>query len=74
MILKIIMLGAVFVMLYRFAGGKFALPQSKPTRDKNDDTESDALEECVECGTYVTHADSIQLKGKLYCSKECIPN
>jgi hypothetical protein len=77
MILKLIMIGAILALLYRFAGGKFALPkrEKKSTdRDRGNASESDALEECSVCGTYVTPADSIKLRGKLYCSQECISN
>jgi len=74
MILKLILMGAVLYALYRFAGGNL-LPSSKEKRlDKDEGKDPDSLEECVTCGTYVTAKESIALKGKIYCSKECLPN
>ncbi len=70
MILKLILIGAVLVAIYRFMGGSFALPgQSKEEKE----TDADALEECQTCSTYVTRKESIVFKGKYYCSKECLP-
>lgn len=70
MILKLILIGIVLVSIYRFMGGSFKL--SEPTNKKKEN-ESDALEECATCGTYVTQKESIALKGKFYCSKDCLP-
>jgi uncharacterized protein len=71
MILKLVIIGAVLLSIYKYMGGSFALPKSK---DRDEKPESDALEECVTCGTFVTKKESIVLKGKLYCSKECLPD
>ena len=71
MILKLIMLGIVLLAIYKFMGGNIPLPGQKKS---NNTTESEALEECETCGTYVTAKDSIIQKGKLYCSKECVPS
>jgi len=71
MLFKLIMIGVVLVAIYKFMGGSFSLPTQ--TKEKND-TDADALEECVTCGTYVTRKESIWFKGSYYCSKECIPS
>jgi len=72
MILKLILIGAILIAIYKFAGGSLGLENKNRTIDKDND--SDSLDECVTCGTYVTTKESIQIKGKIYCSKECIPN
>ena len=72
MILKLILLGAVLLAVYRFAGGSFQITNNKKNIDKSSDL--DALSECETCGTYVTARESIVLKGHIYCSKECLPN
>jgi len=69
MILKLLLLGAVFLMVYRLMGGSIPLASSKKKTQEND---ADALEECPTCGTYVTRKESITVKGKYYCSKECL--
>jgi len=71
MILKLILIGIVLVAIYKFMGGSFALPDQK---EKSQENEADALEECSSCGTYVTRKESITLKGKYYCSKACLPH
>jgi len=70
MILRLILLGIVLVAVYRFMGGSFAL--TSKSKEKQD-VDADALEECQTCGTYVTRKESIIVKGKYYCSKECLP-
>ncbi len=70
MILKLIMLGIALIAIYKFMGGSISLPGKKKS---NDNVDSDALEECETCGIYVTKKESVIVKGKLYCSKECIP-
>ncbi len=70
MILKLILLGIVMVAVYKFVGGTTALSSSEKEQSEND---ADALEECHTCGTYVTRRESIIVKGKYYCSKECLP-
>jgi len=70
MILKLILLGIVFVAVYRFMGGSSSLFSPK---EEKKETDIDALEECQTCGVYVTRKESIVIKGKHYCSKECLP-
>ena len=70
MILKLILLGIVMVAVYKFLGGTTSLSSPKKEQSEND---ADALEECHACGTYVTRKESIVIKGKYYCSKECLP-
>jgi len=69
MILKLILLGIVFVAVYRLMGGNFSL--SSPKKEAQRELE-DALEECQACGTYVTRKEAIVVQGKFYCSKECL--
>ena len=71
MILKLIMIAIALLAIYKLMGGNISLPGQKKS---NSDAESDALEECETCGTYVTAKDSIKHKRKLYCSKECVPS
>lgn len=70
MILKLILLGIVMVAVYRFLGG--TTPLTSPKKEQNEG-DADALEECYTCGTYVTRKESIIIKEKHYCSKECLP-
>jgi len=72
MILKLIMIGFVLVAVYKFMGGTFQLPYKSKAKD--DDRDSDTLDECANCGTYVTRIESIEFKGRYYCSKECLQN
>jgi len=76
MLLKLILFGVIFYAVYKLMGGK--LPQvgsrKKDTIPKEEDRkkiEEDTLVECEKCGTYVTYKESIIVKGKIYCSKEC---
>ncbi len=79
MLLKFIIIAVVFFAIYKLVGGK--LPEiggkgsrKKDTIPKEEDKkkiEEDTLVECEKCGTYVTYKESIIVKGKIYCSKEC---
>jgi|LGOV01.1.fsa_nt_gb uncharacterized protein len=79
MLLKFIIIAVVLFVLYKLLGGK--LPEiggrggrKKDTIPKGEDKkkiEEDTLVECEKCGTYVTYKESIIVKGKIYCSKEC---
>lgn len=76
MLLKFIIIAVVLFALYKLLGGK--LPEiggrKKDTIPKGEDKkkiEEDTLVECEKCGTYVTYKESIIVKGKIYCSKEC---
>ncbi|MEA3418703.1 MAG: PP0621 family protein [Campylobacterota bacterium] len=76
MLLKLIIFAVIFFVVYKFFGGTF--PQiggnKKDKVPKGEDKkkiEEDTLVECEKCGTYVTHKESIIVKGKTYCSKEC---
>ena len=76
MILKLIMFAIIFYAVYRLMRGKLPkLGTDKKDRvSKGEDTkkiEEDTLIECETCGTYVTYKESIIVKGKAYCSKEC---
>jgi len=79
MLLKFIIFAVVFYVIYKLLGGK--LPEIGAKGGRKSDTipkgedkkkiEEDTLVECEKCGTYVTYKESIIVKGKVYCSKEC---
>jgi uncharacterized protein len=77
MLLKLIVVGAILYGVYRLMGGKlsdFTGKKKEDTIPKGEDRkkiEEDTLVECEKCGTYVTYKESIIIKGKVYCSKEC---
>ena len=65
---KLIIFLVAGVFIYRLFGGKI------PIIDKSTDEkkiEEDTLVECETCSTYVTQKESIVIRGKYYCSKEC---
>ena len=80
MLLKLILIGAVFYGLYRLAGGKL-LPEKGARKEKTSsggrksaqEKEEDTLVECSRCSTYVVKKEAILYKGKYYCSRECLP-
>ena len=76
MLLKLILFGVIFYAAYKLMGGK--LPEiggkkrdAVPKGEDKKKIEEDTLVECEKCGTYVTYKESIIIKGKAYCSKEC---
>jgi len=78
MILKLLLLAALGIFLYRLFGGTFP-SLKKPTASVKKKTaassekkqlEENTLVECVKCGTYVTVKESIIIHGKYYCD-EC---
>jgi len=76
MLLKLILFGVIFYAVYKVMGGKFPQVGSKkkdtiPKGENRKKIEEDTLVECEKCGTYVTYKESIIVKGKIYCSKEC---
>jgi len=76
MILKLIIFAIIGIAIYKLLGGNIPkINEKKRDRfSKDDDSkkiEEDTLVECVECGTYVTYKESIIIKGKIYCSREC---
>lgn len=68
MMLRLIIIFAVGVFLYRLFGGK--LPTLRKTEEEKK-IEEDTLIECKECSTYVTIKESIIANGNYYCSKAC---
>lgn len=68
MILKLIIIFAAGVFLYRLFGGK--LPNIRKTTEEKK-IEEDTLVECKACSTYVTIKESIIVNGQYYCSKSC---
>ncbi len=76
MILKLIVFAVIFYAVYRLMGGKLpkigTMKKDKvPKGEDKKKIEEDTLIECETCGTYVTYKESIIVKGKPYCSKEC---
>ena len=76
MLLKFIIFSVALFFIYKFLGGKLpeiggrkkdAIPKGEDKKKIQEDT----LVECEKCGTYVTYKESIIVKGKVYCSKEC---
>jgi len=73
MILKLIIIAAVAVALYRLAGGTL-LPKRRDEKISPDEkAEEETLVECDRCSTYVVKKEAIFFKGKYYCSRECLP-
>ena len=72
MLLKLILFVVIGVLIYRALGGKLPILDGDKSPDGN--PTDDTLVECETCGTYVTLKESITIKGKHYCSKECIPD
>lgn len=65
MILKLILIGVIIFVVYKFFIKKKPLKQN----DKNQVSE---LIECDSCGTYVELDEAILSGGKYYCCKECV--
>jgi len=75
MLLKLIVIAAVFYALYRLAGGGNPLKggaSKEQTSAKESSEEENTLVECSRCSTYVVKKEAIFLKGKYYCSRECL--
>ncbi len=75
MILKFIAFTLVGLVIYKFVTGRLPfltnLNKKKINKDDEKKIEEDTLVECTKCGTFVTYKESIIVKGKVYCSKEC---
>ncbi len=76
MILKIIIVAAILLLLYRLLGGRFpqiTMPKRPNVSGKSEQAriEEDTLIECEKCGTFVTLKEAVIIKGKTYCSKQC---
>ena len=75
MILKFIVFTLVGLVIYKFVTGRLPfltnLNNKKLNKDDEKKIEEDTLVECAKCGTFVTYKESIIVKGKVYCSKEC---
>jgi len=79
MILKLLLLAAVGVFVYKLFGGTLpsikkpsvkAKKSSGRTKEETKRLDENTLVECVKCGTYVTIKESIVIHGKYYCD-EC---
>jgi len=70
MILKLILIAVVLFAVYKLTGGSLTPPSE---REEEHESDTDALEECHTCGTYVTRKESIRFRGIYYCSPECLP-
>lgn len=75
MILKLLIFAIVAVMVYRLFGGKVPILDRERHTPKSSGSapDEDTLVECTKCGTFVTIKESIIVRGKHYCSDECIP-
>jgi len=75
MILKLIVFGLLGLVIYKFITGRLSILTGRNSEsiDKKEQKkiEEDTLVECDKCGTFVTYKESIIVKGKVYCSKEC---
>ena len=73
MVLKLMLMAAVLLGLYKMAGGK--LPFASKTHDiaAKEEDDGDTLVECSRCGTYVVKKEAIFFRGRYYCSRECLP-
>ena len=76
MLLKLILFAVIFYAVYKLMGGKLpgiggTKKERVPKGEDKKKIEEDTLIECEKCGTYVTYKESIIIKGKAYCSKEC---
>ena len=75
MILKFIVFTLLGLVIYKFITGRLPfltnLKSDRVNRDEKKQIEEDTLVECAKCGTFVTYKESIIVKGKVYCSKEC---
>ncbi len=71
MFLKLLLFAIIGIVIYRALGGKVPiLDRDTPSAEEPD---GDTLVECAACGTYVTFKESIQFRGKHYCSRSCLP-
>jgi len=69
LILKLLIFAILGVFIYKILGGK--LPSIGKTADEKK-LDEDTLVECDTCGTYITIKETIVVKGKYYCSDECV--
>ena len=73
--LKVIAVGLVLYMIYRWSGGMLAKGGSNPGREHSSEEEDgDTMVECGKCSTYVLKEEAVEYKGIYYCSKECLPD
>ena len=78
MLLKLLIIGAIFYGLYRLVGGRL-LPEKKRGGASSKGSQApieagEELVECAKCSTYVVKKEAILFKGKYYCSPECLPS
>jgi len=76
MILKLIIFTILALIVYKFVGGKLPSLSGRKddklsSKDEKKKIEEDTLIECDKCSTFVTYKESIIVKSKVYCSKEC---
>ncbi len=72
MFLKLLLFVVIGILIYRALGGNVPIFDSE--KNSEETSAGDTLVECATCGTYVTVKESIVVKGKHYCSKECLPD
>jgi len=72
MILKWLIFGAIIYAVYTiFFKSKSVTSNDKKTHTK-DDSDSEEMVECCECGTFISTKEAFIKSGKFYCSKECM--
>ena len=73
MILKWLIFGAIVYAVYvLFFKSKSVSSNRDRTSSKSDDSDSEEMVECCECGTFVAAKEAFIKNGRFYCSKECM--
>jgi uncharacterized protein len=73
MLLKLIILAALGIMVYRFFGGKVPILDTKTSirKKRTKPEKEETMVECSKCGTWVVIEEATLVQGKYYCD-ECI--
>ena len=73
MLLKLLILAAVGVMVYRFFGGKVPILDSekRPKKKKPATEKEETMVECSKCGTWVVTKETTIINGRYVCD-ECV--
>jgi len=72
MLMKALLLGVIFFIIYTIFFKKSAKEQTiNRKKNKKETQKGDIMVECVECETFVSEDEAIIKDGKFYCSKKC---